>query len=56
MGPIGLVAIGGIDEQNVKQVLNAGANSAAIIGALVGKPDSIVERTRLLMDLAASIV
>jgi len=38
-----LVAIGGIDRQNAKQVLDAGADSVAIIGDLY--PDSATEQT-----------
>ncbi|CAN5314581.1 thiamine phosphate synthase [soil metagenome] len=38
-----LVAIGGITFENLTEVLNAGADSAAIISDLLSKPDKIAE-------------
>ena len=40
-----LVAIGGIDVRHAKEVLKAGANSLAIIGALLSEGSNISERT-----------
>jgi thiamine-phosphate pyrophosphorylase len=44
--PKGLVAIGGINETNFRDVFAAGANSAAIISAVVSHPDSISGRVK----------
>ena len=42
-----LVAIGGITPANARAALEAGADSVAVIGALVaGDPDALTERTR----------
>jgi thiamine-phosphate pyrophosphorylase len=43
-----LVAIGGINQKNFSEVLSGGANSVALISALLEMPDEIAERTRLL--------
>ncbi len=41
-----LVAIGGIDMERAKEVLKAGANSVAVIGALLSDNSNIQARTR----------
>jgi len=46
IGSIPLVAIGGITRENARAVLNAGADSVAVIGALLTRPGAIEERTR----------
>jgi len=46
VGSIPLVAIGGINLENVRAVLEAGADSVAIIGALLSKPSDIEGSTR----------
>lgn len=51
IGPIPLVAIGGIDLSNVGKVLDAGADSAAVISAVIGDPANIAAR---YAELAAS--
>jgi len=43
-----IVAIGGIDEHNVTQVWQAGADSAAIISDLLGAADLIAKTQRIL--------
>jgi thiamine-phosphate pyrophosphorylase len=49
-----LVAIGGITEDNIGQVVAAGADSVAVIGAVLGKEDVRVAAEQLVakMDLA----
>jgi len=46
---IPVVAIGGINEQNIDAVLEAGADLVAVIGAVVAAPD-VREATRRLVD------
>lgn len=46
VGPIPLVAIGGITRRNARSALSAGADSVACIGDLLARPDEIKERTR----------
>ena len=43
-----IVAIGGINEQNVTQVWQAGADSAAIISDLLGADDIVAKTQRIL--------
>lgn len=50
-----LVAIGGINDSNLFSVLEAGANSAAMIGALVSDPESITLRMQKLAALAQRV-
>jgi thiamine-phosphate pyrophosphorylase len=50
VGAIPLVAIGGITEQNAAAVLEAGADSVAIIGALLSIPAEIKTRTAALLN------
>jgi thiamine-phosphate pyrophosphorylase len=51
VGSIPLVAIGGITRENALAVLDAGADSVAVISALVTRPDEIEERTRSLLQV-----
>jgi thiamine-phosphate pyrophosphorylase len=45
-----LIAIGGIDETNVREVLSAGADGVAVISAVVGKED-IEEAARNIREI-----
>jgi thiamine-phosphate pyrophosphorylase len=47
---IPLVAIGGITRANARAALAAGADSVAVISALVSAPDEIARRTREFLD------
>ena len=51
VGQIHVVAIGGINEENARAVLDAGADSVAVISALLapGDPSEITRRTRDLL-------
>ena len=51
VGWIPIVAIGGINEVNAQQVLNAGADSVALISALVASPAAIADNFRRLVTL-----
>lgn len=51
-GDIRLVAIGGINRHNLKDVLNAGADSVAAISELFSGPESIEEKLTLLTRTA----
>ena len=53
--PIPLVAIGGITTQNALDVIEAGADSVAMIGALLSKPEEITQRTSALLDTLRSM-
>ncbi len=46
IGDFPLVAIGGINYKNFQQVLDAGANSVAIINGILSEPTRIAENTR----------
>ena len=48
-----VVAIGGIDKSNVTRVWSAGADSAAIISAIVAEPARIVTNVRDFLTLTA---
>lgn len=50
VGDIKLVAIGGITLENAAEVIRAGADTVAVIGALAGSPDSMTERTAALIE------
>lgn len=50
IGDIPLVAIGGIDETNVRSVIDAGADSAAVISAVYRRGISIADRLKTLAD------
>ena len=48
IGPFPLVAIGGISQANARQVVEAGADSVAVISALLSDPTRINQATRQL--------
>lgn len=50
LGTLPLVAIGGINLTNAEQVLQSGADSLAIIAALLSDPAKITENTRLMLS------
>jgi len=50
-GALPIVAIGGITYENASAVIEAGASSVAMIGALLSDPSSISERTSQIIDL-----
>jgi thiamine-phosphate pyrophosphorylase len=54
IGTMTLVAIGGITQDNAEAVIQAGADSAALISALLSDSDIITERTRSLLRLLAT--
>jgi thiamine-phosphate pyrophosphorylase len=49
IGDFPLVAIGGINKENAKEVLSNGADSVAVISALLENPDGITQRTKLFV-------
>ncbi len=49
-----LVAIGGITIESAREVLAAGADSVAVIGALLAEPAEIEARTRTFSELLAN--
>lgn len=51
-GNVPLVAIGGISEENLPSVIDAGASSAAMIGAILADPHLIEQRYRKLTERA----
>jgi thiamine-phosphate pyrophosphorylase len=51
IGAFPLVAIGGIDRENARSVLDAGADSVALISDLLGEAQEISDRTRYLLTL-----
>lgn len=52
-GSLPLVAIGGIDEANVQDVVAAGADSVAVISAILSDPVQIGQNLKNLRSLAA---
>jgi thiamine-phosphate pyrophosphorylase len=48
-----IVAIGGINEQNVHEVWQAGADSAAIISDILGADDITAKTKRILTSRSA---
>lgn len=50
LNDIPLVAIGGINEMNAHDVLDAGADAVAVISALLTEPTAITTRTRELLS------
>jgi thiamine-phosphate pyrophosphorylase len=50
IGAFPLVAIGGITQQNARFVLEAGADSVAVISCLLNEPEKIAEKTRELFN------
>ena len=51
-GKIPVVAIGGIDKTNITSVVDAGADSAAVIGSLLRNAESISDDYKQLSELA----
>ncbi|MDQ2745868.1 MAG: thiamine phosphate synthase, partial [Acidobacteriota bacterium] len=51
IGDFPLVAIGGITSENFREVLEAGANSVAVISSLLSDADKITERMRFFLKL-----
>jgi len=54
-GNVPLVAIGGITQVNAREVIEAGADSVAVISALLSDPNSIPVATQNLLELLLSI-
>lgn len=52
IGDFPLVAVGGINLENLVDVIEAGADSAAMISALVSDPANVVENMRIASRLA----
>lgn len=50
VGPLPLVAIGGINPENMREVLAAGADCVAVISTLLSEPTEIRERTRRMLS------
>lgn len=50
IGTVQLVGIGGISRDNAREVIEAGADSVAVISALVSDPARITSETRALLD------
>ena len=50
IGNVQLVAIGGISHANARQVIDAGADSVAVISALLSDPDRITAATQALLQ------
>ncbi len=52
IGRLPLVAIGGIGRENMRDVINAGADTVAVVSVLLAQPEQIARRTQeLLLDL-----
>lgn len=49
-GDVPVVAIGGITEENAPAVFRAGADCIAVIGAVLGNPSEIADKTRRLIS------
>ena len=49
IGEFPLVAIGGITTANARSVIEAGADSVAVISALLSQPDQITQATQTLL-------
>lgn len=56
IGNIPLVAIGGISLDNFSEVLESGADSAAVVGGILGEPSSIPDTVSKFLSLAAPYV
>ncbi len=54
VGDLPVVAIGGIDRANLLSVLNSGADSSAVVSAVLGGPTSIGDSFRELVQIANS--
>ena len=55
VGNLPLVAIGGITQANAREVIEAGADSVAVISALLSDSNSISDATQDLLELLLSI-
>ncbi len=53
VGRLPLVAIGGISREHVAQVLDAGADAVAVIGAVLANPEEIASRMKGLLDASS---
>lgn len=51
IGDFPLVAIGGINAENYRDVLNAGADSVAIVSAIVSQPELISQRVKSFLTI-----
>lgn len=56
IGSLPIVAIGGIDEANIRQVLKAGADSAAVISSLVADASLIGVKMQQMHSIAARTI
>ncbi len=56
IGDFPLVAIGGINTDNVATVLNSGADSAAVIGSMITGDSKIEDRMRLFLTIVGQNV
>ena len=54
IGDLPIVAIGGINEKNVRVVIDAGADSAAMIASIVSEPAKIASQMSKLLQAAES--
>jgi len=54
IGSFPLVGIGGIDLDNCRDVLSAGADSVAMISALISQPSKITTQMRKALEIAAN--
>jgi len=54
IGGFPLVGIGGIDLDNCRDVLSAGADSVAMISALISQPSKITTQMRKALEIAAN--
>lgn len=52
VGDFPLVAIGGINAENFTDVIGAGADTAAVVSALISDPDRIIERVKFFTGLS----
>lgn len=55
IGDFPLVAIGGITHTNARSVIEAGADSVAVISALLSEPRRIIENTRNLVQAVSTL-
>jgi thiamine-phosphate pyrophosphorylase len=49
-----VIAIGGIDQQNVRDVIEAGAAGAAVIGAVLKAEDIVIAAAEMIRKIAAA--
>lgn len=55
IGPLPLIAIGGIETENIADVLAAGADSVALISALISEADLIARNAEALISLVNAL-